>query len=173
MAANQLRAMYTRIGITNEGDTSIIDVQGIDLVRELGYLNNEDVMNLCKSIRHPGGHLPNPAFVIGGVMNATIPYTGIVVFHRAETNMQLLGTTTGSAGLSVLEVLFSSIALASTKKPPSHLDTFCWLLANFLSQLHLNIDEAFHQPINVQTRGVNELLQLFVVLFLGIFELVT
>ena len=64
MAANQLRAMYLRIGFTNGADNNIVDVQGIDLVRELGYLNDEDVINLCKTIRRPGGHLPNPAFVV-------------------------------------------------------------------------------------------------------------
>ena len=89
MAANQLRAMYARIGFINGADDNIVDVQGIDSVRELGYLNDEDVINLCKTIRRPGGHLTNPAFVASGDMNPTIPYTGIMVSQRAETNMQL------------------------------------------------------------------------------------
>ena len=93
MAANQLRAMYARIGFTNGADDNIVDAQGIDSVRELGYLNDEDVINLCKTIRRPGGHLPNPAFVAGGAMNPTIPYTGIMVSQRAETNMQLASYT--------------------------------------------------------------------------------
>ena len=93
MAANQLRAMYLRIGFTNGADGNIVDVQGIDSVRELGYLNDEDVINLCKTIRRPGGHLPNPAYVAGGNMAATIPYTGIMVSQRAETNMQLASYT--------------------------------------------------------------------------------
>ena len=93
MAANQLRAMYLRIGFTNGADDNIVDVQGIDSVRELGYLNDEDVTNLCKTIRRPGGHLPNPAFVAGGNLPATIPYTGIMVSQRAETNMQLASYT--------------------------------------------------------------------------------
>ena len=93
MAANQLRAMYARIGFTNGADDNIVDAQGIDSVRELGYLNDEDVINLCKTIRRPGGHLPNPAYVAGGAMNPTIPYTGIMVSQRAETNMQLASYT--------------------------------------------------------------------------------
>jgi hypothetical protein len=93
MAANQLRAMYGRLGFNNGADDNIVDVQGIDSVRELGYLNDEDVINLCKTIRCPGGHLPNPAYVAGGAMDPTIPYTGIMVSQRAETNMQLASYT--------------------------------------------------------------------------------
>ena len=93
MAANQLRAMYTRIGFTNGADDNIVDVQGTDSVRELGYLNDDDVINLCKTIRRPGGHLPNPAYLAGGPENPTIPYTGIMVSQRAETNMQLASYT--------------------------------------------------------------------------------
>ena len=36
MAANQLRAMYARIGFTNGANDNIVDVQGIDSTRELG-----------------------------------------------------------------------------------------------------------------------------------------
>ena len=92
MAANQLRAMYLRIGYTNGADDNIVDVQGIDSVRELGYLNDEDVINLCKTIRRPGGHLPNPAYVARGNMAAAIPYTGIMVSQRAETNSEALSS---------------------------------------------------------------------------------
>jgi hypothetical protein len=81
--------MYGRIGFNNGANDNIVDVQGIDSVRELGYLNDNDVENLCKTIRRPGGHLPNPAYVAGGVALPTIPYTGIMVSQRAETNMQL------------------------------------------------------------------------------------
>ena len=93
MAANQLRAVHARIGFTNGADDNIVDVQGIDSVRELGYLNDDDVINLCKTIRRPGGHLPNPAYLAGGPENPTIPYTGIMVSQRAETNMQLASYT--------------------------------------------------------------------------------
>ena len=59
MAANQqLRIMYGRIGFNNGANNNIVDVQGIDSVtRELGYLYDNDVTNLCKTIRRPGGHL--------------------------------------------------------------------------------------------------------------------
>jgi hypothetical protein len=87
----QLRAMYARIGFNNGANDNIIDVQGIDSVRELGYLNDDDVTNLCKTIQRPGGHLPNPEFVAGAVplLPATIPYVGIMVSQWAEINMQL------------------------------------------------------------------------------------
>jgi hypothetical protein len=92
MAANQLRAMYARIRFTNGANNNIVDVQQINLVQELGYLNDKDVENLCKTIRRPGGHLSNPAYdaalSVDGVL-PTIPYTGIMVSHCTETNLQL------------------------------------------------------------------------------------
>ena len=97
MAANQqLRIMYGRIGFNNGVNNNIVDIQGIDSIRELGYLYDNDVTsNLC-TIRRPGaGHLPNPACVAWAVplLPATIPYVGIMVSQRAETNMQLASYT--------------------------------------------------------------------------------
>jgi hypothetical protein len=91
MAANQLRDMYACIGFNNGADDNIVDVQQINTTTELGYLNDEDVVNLCKMIHRPGGHLPNPAFVAGGArMPVIIPYyAGIMVSQRAESNLQL------------------------------------------------------------------------------------
>jgi hypothetical protein len=89
MAAKQLRVMYACIGFTKGVDDNIIEVQGIDSIRELGYLNDEDLTNLCKTIRRPGSHLPNPAFGEGQIptLAPTIPYTGIMISQRTKTNM--------------------------------------------------------------------------------------
>jgi hypothetical protein len=67
--------MYAHIGFNNGPDDNIVDVQQqINAKTELGYLNEKDVVNLCKTIRRPGGHLPNPAFLVaGGAIPATIP----------------------------------------------------------------------------------------------------
>jgi hypothetical protein len=89
MAANQLQAMHAHVGFTNGAINDIFDVQSVDSVRELECLNNDNCINLCKTIRRPGGHLPSPAFVAGGAEQATIPCTGIMVSQQAETNMQL------------------------------------------------------------------------------------
>jgi hypothetical protein len=85
--------MHARIGFTNGANDNTIDVQGVDSVRALEHLNDDDCINSCKTIRRPGGHLPNPAFVAGGNMPATIACTGIMVSQRAETNMQLASCT--------------------------------------------------------------------------------
>jgi hypothetical protein len=72
----------------------IVDVQQINTTTELGYLNDNDVVNLCKMMCRPAGHLPNPAaFIAGGPLPATIPYTGIMVSQRAETSLQLAAYT--------------------------------------------------------------------------------
>jgi hypothetical protein len=85
--------MYARIGFNNGANDKIVDHQQINSVTELGYLNVKDVVNLCKTVQRPGGHLPNPAFVVGGAEAATIPYTGIMVSQRAKTNLQLVAHT--------------------------------------------------------------------------------
>jgi hypothetical protein len=85
--------MYACVGFNNGADDNIVDVQQINTRTELGYLNNKDVVNLCKTICRPGGHLPNQAFIAGGAMPATIPYGGIMVSQRAETNLQLAAYT--------------------------------------------------------------------------------
>jgi hypothetical protein len=90
MAANQLRAVHACIGFTNGSNDNIIDAQGVDSVRELGCLNNEDAINLCKTIRCPGGHLPNPAFVAGGIMNPMIPCPGVMVPNTPKTTCSWL-----------------------------------------------------------------------------------
>jgi hypothetical protein len=51
MAANQLlRAMHAPIGFTNRSNDDIVDAQGVDSVRELGCLDDQDVINHCKTI---------------------------------------------------------------------------------------------------------------------------
>jgi hypothetical protein len=50
MAVNQLRNMYARIGFNNGANDNIVDHQQINSVTELGYLNDEDVVNLCKTV---------------------------------------------------------------------------------------------------------------------------
>ena len=96
MAANQLMAIYPCVRFTNGADDNIVYVQGIDSIRELGYVNDEDAIYLCKTIiRCPGGHLPNPACVAGGATSPMVPYTGITVFQRTNktTKMQLASST--------------------------------------------------------------------------------
>jgi hypothetical protein len=89
MAANQLQDVCARVGFTDGTNGNIVDAQGVDSVRELEHLNNDGCVNPCKTIRDPGGCLPNPAFVAGGAAPAAIPHTGIMVSQQAETNMQL------------------------------------------------------------------------------------
>jgi hypothetical protein len=86
--------MRACVGFTNGANDDVVDVQGIDSARELGHLNDDDnVVNLCKTIRRPGGHPPNPAFVAGGALPPTVARAGIMVSQRAETNMQLASCT--------------------------------------------------------------------------------
>ena len=68
MAANQLRAMYARrIGFTNGADDNIVDAQGIDSVRELGYLN--DMRMLLTFVRRSAGQAgifqTQPSWLVG------------------------------------------------------------------------------------------------------------
>jgi hypothetical protein len=95
MAAVALRLMYSRIGFDNGAEDSIVDVQQINSVAELGYLTDLNVHDLCTTIRKPGGYMPNPAFVAGQVpaLPPMVPYLGIMVSTRAEGNMKLASYT--------------------------------------------------------------------------------
>ena len=93
--------MHGRLGFTNGADDNIMDAQGVDSVQELGSLNDDDASDLCRTIRRPGGHIANPAFVAGApavvppavAVPTRIPCVGIMVLQRAETNMKLASFT--------------------------------------------------------------------------------
>ena len=55
-----LRAALTRLGFSAKGAGFITDDQGLDTLDELKVLTNDDVENLCKVVRRPGGAIPNP-----------------------------------------------------------------------------------------------------------------
>jgi hypothetical protein len=93
--ANTLRAMLLRIGLDHGANDNIVDVQGIDTIKELGFLGDEDISNLCKVVRRPGGHVPNPDFIENQVppLQRTIPYLGIMIAQKSEQNMRLASYT--------------------------------------------------------------------------------
>ena len=55
---------YVRLGFSNAAGTSLIG-QGFTAPEHLEQLTSEEVVGLCKSLRSPGGLIPNPAALPG------------------------------------------------------------------------------------------------------------
>ena len=99
MAANlaTLRAALVHMGTTAKVVNEITAMQGIDTIKELCILTDDEVKTLCRAIHCPGGLMLNPAFnAAGGVaaalaasILAQITNTGHVILARAENNIKL------------------------------------------------------------------------------------
>jgi hypothetical protein len=55
-----LRQAYVCLGFMNAAATNITNNQDVDSLDELKVLRDEDIVNLCKVVRRPGGMIPNP-----------------------------------------------------------------------------------------------------------------
>ena len=86
-----LRQMLVRLGCTNPAAQYITDVGrgGMDTIEAFENLTDEQVEDLVKSVRRPGGTIPNPnANVAGQPPEITNP--GIPISLKAQVNIQLL-----------------------------------------------------------------------------------
>lgn len=88
MAENALRASLTRIGFSAAAARQITEVQNLNELEEIKLLQDDDVSNLCKALRRPGGMIPNPHPEDPNEVNMIIN-PGVVVPMRAQTNLQL------------------------------------------------------------------------------------
>ncbi len=78
-----MRAMFVRLGFSNQAAAAIADEQGIDSVPELAVLTDTDIEILCKVVRRPGGTVPNPNAGNAG-QPPMLPNPGINVSLHAE-----------------------------------------------------------------------------------------
>ena len=83
-----LREALQRIGFSEEASEYITDDQGLDEVEEFRILSDDEVENLCKNTRRPGGIIDNPNR--GRNNPASIPNPGIPVSLKAENNLKLM-----------------------------------------------------------------------------------
>ena len=92
-----LRAMLERLGFSAPAALYITNDQGMNELSEFTLLTNDEVENLCKVVRRPGGTIPNPQRAalqeagddIPADMPAHVPKPGIVVPLRAVNNLKL------------------------------------------------------------------------------------
>jgi hypothetical protein len=82
-----IRTAMTRIGFEVEAANLLTDDQGMNALEELALLTDEEVTNLCRVIRRPGGTIVNPNAAAG--QPANIPNPGRTVSLRAENNLKL------------------------------------------------------------------------------------
>ena len=83
-----LKAALGRLGWSGTAQGMIVVGQQIDSLDELTLLTDDDVENLCKVIRRPGGTIENPNADEDGQQDR-IPSTGTQISQRAETNLKL------------------------------------------------------------------------------------
>ena len=83
-----MRTTLTHLGFTQDVATMITNVQGVDLIDELKFVNNKGVESLCNNIRKPGGMIPNPNAAAQGEP-AMIRNPGQGVSACAKNNLKL------------------------------------------------------------------------------------
>lgn len=58
--AAAMRTALERLGASQDAARAIVNDQGIASLDELKVLQDDDVSVLCKTVRRPGGVVPNP-----------------------------------------------------------------------------------------------------------------
>jgi hypothetical protein len=86
-AVNALHTMYSRMGFNVAMASNITDNQDVNSLEELEILRDDEITNLCKALRRPGGLIPNPNVAEGQPANIRNP--GNQANLRAETNLKL------------------------------------------------------------------------------------
>jgi len=90
MAAAAMRTAFTRLGFTADAAATIVGDQGIDTVNEIGFLVDDNrVELLCKAVRRPGGQVANNAADIANGGPAMIASPGFAISAKAEWNLKL------------------------------------------------------------------------------------
>jgi hypothetical protein len=85
-ALNAMRTMLQRIGFSAAASQVLVDEQGMDTLAEIHQLLTDDeIENLCKVIRRPGGTVPGP-----NSGDAPVNNPGTPVNLRAENHLKLL-----------------------------------------------------------------------------------
>ena len=74
-----IRALFGRMGFTNEVSDYLVTDQSLDSLDEIALLTDKDIDNLCSVVRRPGGTIAN-----------NVPNPGLNVSVRAQINMKLL-----------------------------------------------------------------------------------
>ena len=87
------RAALVRLGFSAAAALSVTDTSAISQIDQFRYMTDEEVEQLVKTIRRPGGTIANPAHnpaaVVAGVP-ATIANPGTTVNVISESNMKLM-----------------------------------------------------------------------------------
>ena len=83
-----MRTALTHLGFTQDMATMITNVQGVDSIDELKFLDDKGVEVLCNNIHKPGGMMPNSDAAVRGEP-AMIRNPGQGVSEHAKNNLKL------------------------------------------------------------------------------------
>ena len=84
-SAQEIKMILSLLGFSREAGEFLATTQGYDTLEEFGLLTDDEVENLCKVVRRPGGVMKNP----DGDKPENVPNPGISVSLRAENNLKL------------------------------------------------------------------------------------
>jgi hypothetical protein len=84
-ALNAMRTMLQCIGFSAAASQVLVDEQGMDTLAEIQLLTDDEIENLCKVVRQPGGTIPGP-----NAGDAPVNNPGTPVNLRAENHLKLL-----------------------------------------------------------------------------------
>ena len=84
-----IRGRLQEMGFSDSAARYITDDQGMNEWNEFRILTDDEVTNLCRVVRKPGGTMTNPLAAQAG-QAATVPNLGISVSLRAENNLKLM-----------------------------------------------------------------------------------
>jgi hypothetical protein len=83
-ALNAICTMLQRIGFIAAASQVLVDEQGMDTLAEIQLLTDDEIENLCKVVRQPGGTIPGP-----NPGDAPVNNSGTPVNLRADNYLKL------------------------------------------------------------------------------------
>jgi hypothetical protein len=85
--------MNNVLGIVQLDVRNALRAQGLTTVNDVTSLSEDDIEDVCKIVRRPGGTIPNPAFGQGarrGAQPPTLPNPGLPIGHLHEKRLKML-----------------------------------------------------------------------------------
>ena len=117
--------MFQRIGFSLTASQVIVDEQGLDSLEEIKLLTDDEIENLCKVVRRPGGTIPgaNPGDPPVNNPGTPVPLraenhlTFLVFFLRHQERVSR-GAGAASISLDMIRSFRELRDFESTYKPP-------------------------------------------------------
>jgi hypothetical protein len=85
--------MHNVLGIVQADVRNALRLQGLSTINAFNSLSEDDIEDVCKIVRRPGGTIPNPAFGQGagrGAQPPMLPNPVLQIGHLHEKRLKML-----------------------------------------------------------------------------------